>query len=179
MNIQMTKSLTFLAALCLVAGCSSPVKLDENAGAKVEDRSGSTSQSSASDAQKVPTVDTTAGQSDPLAQGALANKTVYFDFDSYSVKDEYRGMVEAHSKYLNSQAARKVRIEGHTDERGGSEYNLALGQRRSEAVASMMRLLGVKEDQIETVSFGKEKPKATGSDEAAWAQNRRADVVYR
>ena len=97
---------------------------------------------------------------------------------SYIVKDEYKSVVDVHSQFLNRNKARKIVIQGNTDERGGREYNLALGQKRAEAVRKSMSLLGVSEQQMEAVSFGKEKPKATGHDEAAWAENRRADIVY-
>jgi peptidoglycan-associated lipoprotein len=108
----------------------------------------------------------------------LAKRSVYFDYDSYTVKSEYRELVQNHAKYLVANPNRKVVIQGNTDERGGAEYNLALGQRRADAVKTLMLALGVKEAQIETVSFGKEKPKATGSNEAAYAENRRSDIVY-
>jgi peptidoglycan-associated lipoprotein len=111
-------------------------------------------------------------------KSVLAQRSVYFDFDSYVVKPEFNQLVTAHAKYLEAHKARKVLIQGNTDERGGSEYNLALGQKRAEAVRKSMTALGVTEGQMEAVSFGKEKPKATGHDEAAWAQNRRADIVY-
>ena len=88
-------------------------------------------------------------------------------------------MVEAHGRYLAANKSRNIVIEGNTDERGGREYNLALGQKRAEAVKQRLQLLGVSDRQIETVSFGKEKPKALGSTEEAWAQNRRADIVYK
>jgi peptidoglycan-associated lipoprotein len=94
------------------------------------------------------------------------------------VKSEYRELVQNHAKYLVANPNRKVVVQGNTDERGGAEYNLALGQRRADAVKTLMLALGVKEGQIETVSFGKEKPKATGSNEAAWAENRRSDIAY-
>jgi len=117
---------------------------------------------------------------DPLddPKGALAQRSVYFDFDSYVVKPEYNQLVTAHSKYLSSQSARKIVLQGNTDERGGREYNLALGQKRADAVRKGMTAMGVADAQIEVVSFGKEKPKAEGHDEAAWSQNRRADIVY-
>jgi len=120
------------------------------------------------------------GSTDPLndPQGVLAKRSIYFDFDSYIVKDEFKGVVEAHAKYLVAHKDRKVVIQGNTDERGGREYNLALGQKRAEAVRKAMALLGVPESQIEAVSFGKEKPKAQGSDEAAYAENRRSDISY-
>jgi peptidoglycan-associated lipoprotein len=108
----------------------------------------------------------------------LLKKSVYFDFDSNAVKDEYRGMVQAHSKFLADNRDKKVRIEGNCDERGSREYNLALGQRRAEAVKKVMTVLGVADGRIETTSYGEEKPVAMGHDEAAWAQNRRADIKY-
>ncbi len=114
------------------------------------------------------------GINDPM----LLKKSVYFEFDSNSVKDEYRGMIQAHSKFLSDNRDKKVRIEGNCDERGSREYNLALGQRRAEAVKKVMTVLGVADGRIETTSYGEEKPVAMGHDEAAWAQNRRADIKY-
>src|SRR5690606_8862423 len=112
-------------------------------------------------------------------QSPLAlQRSVYFEFDSYVVPDQYRNVVEMHSSYLASNAQQRVVIEGNTDARGGAEYNLALGQRRSDAVARMMTLMGVRTDQIETISFGKERPRAHGNTEADFAENRRADIVY-
>ncbi|APR36830.1 MULTISPECIES: peptidoglycan-associated lipoprotein Pal [unclassified Paraburkholderia] len=108
----------------------------------------------------------------------LAKRSVYFDFDSYSVKDEYQPLLQQHAQYLKSHPQRHVLIQGNTDERGTSEYNLALGQKRAEAVRRAMSLMGVPDQQMEAVSLGKEKPLATGHDEASWAQNRRADLVY-
>jgi peptidoglycan-associated lipoprotein len=109
----------------------------------------------------------------------LYKRSVYFDFDSNAVKDEYRGLVQAHSRYLASDKRdARIRIEGNCDERGSREYNLALGQRRAEAVKQVMTVLGVNGGRIETTSYGEEKPVATGHDEQAWAQNRRADIKY-
>jgi peptidoglycan-associated lipoprotein len=105
-------------------------------------------------------------------------RSVYFDFDDSAIKGEYTAVVERHGRYLGEHSALKVKVEGHTDERGSSEYNLALGQRRAEAVKKALQIAGAKDAQIEAVSFGKEKPKAAGHDEAAWAQNRRADIAY-
>ena len=109
----------------------------------------------------------------------LSKKSVYFDFDSFVVKSEYQPVIEAHGKYLAANTGRQINVEGNTDERGGREYNLALGQKRAEAVKQRLLLMGARDGQIETVSFGKEKPRATGSTEEAWAQNRRADIVYK
>lgn len=130
----------------------------------------------------VPPADASAssGQTDPLKDpnSPLAKRSVYFDFDSSVVKDEYKGMIGAHSDYLKSHAGQKVVIQGNTDARGSREYNLGLGQRRAESVKKSMEVLGVPEKQLEAVSFGKEKPKATGNTDADYAQNRRSDIVY-
>ncbi len=108
----------------------------------------------------------------------LSKRSVYYGFDMYNVADEYQSMIEAHAKLLRENRDLRVRVEGNCDERGSREYNLALGQRRSDAVKRALALLGVPERQIETVSFGSEKPKALGSSEEAWAENRRSDLVY-
>ncbi|MDB5991465.1 MAG: OmpA/MotB [Herbaspirillum sp.] len=162
-----------LSAAFLMAACSSPVKKDT--GAPVENRS---TLDTSPDARSVNTVN--AGSTDPLndPQGVLAKRSVYFDLDSYTIKDEFKPVVEAHARYLTAHKERKVTIQGNTDERGGSEYNLALGQKRAEAVRRALVLLGVSDGQLEAVSFGKEKPKALGNDEAAYAENRRSDIAY-
>ena len=108
----------------------------------------------------------------------LSKRSVYFDFDSFVVKDEYRPLVEAHARYLQQNRNARMTVQGNTDERGSREYNIALGQKRADSVKRMMTLLGATENQIETVSFGKEKPKNPGHDETAWAENRRDDIVY-
>jgi len=165
-----------LAFTGVMAGCSS-VKLDD---VPVEDKS----------ATALPAQPGGGGQStvtpvvtDNVAgnQGGPANvaRIVYFDYDSYVIKPDYQSLIEGHARFLKANAGRKINIEGHTDERGGREYNLALGQRRSEAVRRALGLLGVNDSQVEAVSFGKEKPAAPGSDEASWAKNRRAEIVYR
>lgn len=108
----------------------------------------------------------------------LSKRSIYFDFDSYVVKDEYRQLVLAHAQYLRNNAGARMLLQGNTDERGSREYNLALGQRRADAVKYAMTLSGAKEAQIEAVSLGEEKPRATGHDEASWAENRRVDIRY-
>jgi peptidoglycan-associated lipoprotein len=111
-------------------------------------------------------------------RNVLSKRSVYFDLDRYDVKDEYKPLVEAHGKYLQSNRSAKMTIQGNADERGSREYNIALGQRRADTVKRMMQIYGASESQIETVSFGKEKPRNTGHDDAAWAENRRDDIVY-
>lgn len=108
----------------------------------------------------------------------LSKRSVYYDFDSYVIKDDYKPLVQAHSKYVREHNAAHVTLQGNADERGSREYNLALGQKRAESVKQAMEVLGVPDKQIESVSFGKEKPRALGHDEASWAENRRADIVY-
>ena len=118
---------------------------------------------------------------DPLKDpnSMLAKRSVYFDFDSNAVKDEFRGLVQAHSKYMTADKRDSlIKFEVNCDERGSLVYNLALGQRRAEAVKKVMTVLGVQDGRIETISFGEEKPKAPGHDESAWSQNRRADIRY-
>jgi peptidoglycan-associated lipoprotein len=112
------------------------------------------------------------------AKGPLSQRVVQFDYDSFVVKDEYRTLVEAHARFLQANRSAKVTLHGHTDERGTREYNIALGQRRADAVKRMMVLVGAGEVQIETVSFGEEKPKSPGSHEEAWAENRRVEIMY-
>lgn len=106
------------------------------------------------------------------------NRSVYFDFDSALVRPEFNGLVDRHGKYLGAHPELHIRIEGNTDERGSAEYNLALGQRRAEAVRHALKLVGVKDAQMEAISWGSEKPKVQGHDEVAWSQNRRADLQY-
>ncbi len=108
----------------------------------------------------------------------LSRRNIYFDYDQFTVKDEFRPLVEAHAKYLQANRSARVILQGHTDERGTREYNIALGQKRADAVKNMMLLYGATEVQIETVSFGKEKPRREGHDEASWAENRRVDIVH-
>jgi peptidoglycan-associated lipoprotein len=117
---------------------------------------------------------------DPLRDPAspLSQRSLYYDFDKYDVRDEYKPLLEAHARYLRENRGVRMLIQGNTDERGSREYNLALGQRRAEGVKRMLMLLGVPEDQIEAVSLGEEKPRELGSNEEAWARNRRSDLLY-
>lgn len=174
MNFKRNVALTALVAV--LAACSSAVPLNDK---KVESKKGTPPAQVKDTGNAIPTVQPDANR-DPLndPQGVLAKRSIYFDLDQYEVKAEFRSLVQAHAQYLMSNPNARIMIQGNTDERGGAEYNLALGQRRADAVRNQMRALGVKDGQVETVSFGKEKPKAQGSNESAWAENRRADIVY-
>lgn len=172
-------AVTLSAAL---VACGSNVKLDE---VPVESRTPSAVGAAAANgsAGAVASRDVAPvqlGATDPSAAGpAGVSKIIYFDYDSFTIKPEFQGAIEAHAKFLAANKARRLSIEGHTDERGGREYNLALGQKRSEAVRRGLGLLGVTDAQVEAVSFGKEKPADSGSDESAFAKNRRAEMNYR
>ena len=169
------KSLAFIiSSAALLSACSTPVKLEPT---PVVEKSAAVTPPPV-DNREIRPVE--AASVDPLndPKGVLANRSVYFDFDSYVVRDDGKAVVENHSGYLNKNKSRKILIQGNTDERGGTEYNLALGQKRAEAVRKAMAALGVSDSQMEAVSLGKEKPKAMGSNEDAWAENRRADIVY-
>ena len=148
------------ATVLLLAACSS-VKLDDVNGDSANSGSGNFGSQPWNDPQS------------PLYQ-----RSVYFGFDEYIVDTKYQKMLSAHASYLKANAKQKIIIQGNTDERGTTEYNLALGQRRSDAVRKSLSLMGVSDDQMEAVSLGKEKPKAEGNNEAAWSENRRADIVY-
>lgn len=179
---------TAATAFATLVGCSTGVKLDT----PVEDRAGTgstlsagmgaagsganTGQSANGGVATVDLANTGAG-----AGGGPANvgKIIYFDFDSYLVKPEYASVVNSHVQFLSSRKTTKITVEGHTDSSGGREYNLALGQKRAEAVRRAMALSGLSESQIEAVSFGKEKPADLGGDDAAAAKNRRAEISYR
>lgn len=113
------------------------------------------------------------------ANSILAKRSAYFDFDKSAIKESDKPVVQAHGQYLAGRADRKVVVEGNADERGSSEYNLALGNRRADSVKKMLVVSGAKADQVSTTSFGEEKPAAKGHNEAAWSQNRRADIVYK
>ena len=177
----MKRLLTIVALGAFLTACSSTG--DKQPEAPVVERQG-TAPTAGGDTKPPPpntgTITTVRPQGvDELTTGVLAKRSVYFDLDSYDVKEQYRPLVEAHAAFLRKNPGRKVVVEGNTDERGSREYNLSLGQKRAEAVKKMLQLLGVPESQLEAVSFGEEKPKEQGHDEAAYAENRRSDLSYR
>ena len=188
------------AAVALLAGCESPSKVSNAALAPVETRSpvataagagaagaaatsataSGTSQSAVSTVNlATPRSGTAGAAAGAAAMAAPTQRIVYFDFDSFVIKDEFQSLLDGHAKVLARTSGKRMVIEGHTDERGGREYNLALGQKRAEAVVKSLTLLGVPEKQLEAVSFGEERPAATGGEESAWARNRRAELKDR
>ena len=171
-NIAVYLGLAILAAACASETPKTEAPVTE--GGKTAAPSSQGTGSTATPAQ-------TAGvQGNPLhdPNNILSKRSVYFDFDSNVVKDQFRPLVQAHARYMVEHRDSRVRIEGNCDERGSREYNLALGQRRAEAVKKIMTVLGAPEGRIETISYGEEKPKSQGHDETAWAENRRADIKY-
>lgn len=161
-------------AILVVTACSTSPKL----AAEQPSPATASAANGVANARSVATVNAPAMDALDDPKGLLARRSVYFDYDSYVVRPDADPVLSAHSNYLSHNGARTIIIQGNTDERGGSEYNLALGQKRAEAVRKSLALLGVPNARMEAVSFGKEKPKATGSDESAWAENRRDDIVY-
>ena len=175
----MKKLLAVAAVVALLAGCASTPK--EEPKAAVEDRTPAAAVPTQPGVTTVTPVGPKAGQlpnvlKDP--NNILSKRSVFFDYDKYDVKDEYKALVQAHAQYLRGNPGAKMLIQGNTDERGSREYNLALGQRRADAMKQMLLLLGAKEVQIESVSLGEEKPRAQGSTEEVYAQNRRGDILY-
>ena len=185
MRFSRISKLSALILALALAGCSS-TKLDTEvpvesrnpaAGAGTGGAANAGANAGANPQSQVTPVDLTRnGLNDGVSK---LPHTVYFDFDSFVVKDEFRPTIEANAKALTADRRKHVAVEGHTDERGGREYNLALGQKRAEAVAKSMTLLGANDNQIEAVSFGEERPAVQGNDEAAWAKNRRAEIMPR
>jgi len=180
----MKKLVLIASVVAVLSACGSSVKLDnvpveDKAGQAVSPITSGTGSGEGSNVAKssVTTVALDKNQQDPALSASL--KTVYFDYDSFVIRSEFQSTLEAHAKYLKADKSRKVGIEGHTDERGGREYNLALGQKRAEAVRKALLLQGVSDSQMEAVSYGKEKPAATGNTEAALEKNRRAEFSYR
>ena len=183
MNISRSFSTLIIGVhIALLSACASNIPLDEPApSSSSTSTQGNTPGSGATSAGvgSVARVDTTQNSANTTAKTPPVQRSIYFDYDSFVIKDEYKNVLESNTRFINNNKTLRVVIEGNTDERGGREYNLALGQKRAEAVKRAMTLLGVPENQIEAISFGKEKPKAMGSNEAAWAENRRSDINYR
>ena len=178
----MKRLLISMGVALLLAACASK---EPPTAIKVEDRSPPVT--STTTTTPTPTTQGTQGQQaglatriDPLKDpnNPLSKRVIYFDYDKDIVKPEFASLVQAHASYLGQNRNRKVRLEGHADERGSREYNMALGQRRADAVRKATAVLGVGNERMETISFGEDKPKALGHDEAAWAQNRRVEIVY-
>ena len=165
--------------LTALAGCSSTKLAEPTAAAPVATAAPAQTARPATPAQTAQTTVKTVTLhplDDP--KSSLAKRSIYFDFDSFVIHDTDRPLIEAHAKYLSATRTAKVRVEGNGDERGGREYNLALGQKRAEAVLRSLTLLGAPAMELEATSFGKEKPVDLGHDETAWAKNRRADLNY-
>lgn len=171
------RTLVAMLAAAMFSACSSPVKLDATPVAERPLASAAAAAPVDSERDVRPVQ---AGAVDPLydTKGVLSQRSVFFDYDSHVLGDQGRRVVEHHAGFLTKNTRRRIIIQGNTDERGGTEYNLALGQKRAEAVRKSLAALGVNESQMEAVSLGEVKPLASGTGEAAWAQNRRADIVY-
>ena len=167
-------------ALVLAGGCATQSQNESGTNASSDGNGGRSTSASTSGTRSdgVGGSNRGNGGSRTSAAGEPGQHSVFFEFDKSALSAQDRKLVEAHAQYLVQHPATKVRVEGNADERGSKEYNLALGQRRAETVANVMKLLGVKDQRVEAVSYGEEKPRAQGHDEQAWAQNRRSDIQY-
>ncbi len=159
----------------LLAACGSTGGPEQTA-AKVEDRAAGSGAGVATVTAPSMAGSGIAALTDP--NNILSKRSVYFDFDQFVIKPEAKPLVEAHAKFLVANPQMRMLIQGNTDERGSREYNLALGQKRADAVRQALVLLGAKEGQIESVSLGEEKPRCAEQTEACFAQNRRGDMLY-
>jgi len=181
MQSRILKSLAVLAAVVALSACESPSQIkDDEGGAPPGETSGATGTGTGADTAGADTGTGGGFQGSPLDDPAslLANRTVYFDYDSAEIKGPDRPVIEAHGRYLADNPGAAVTLEGHADERGSREYNIALGERRANAVRQLMTLLGASGAQIRVVSYGEERPVALGHDESAWSQNRRVEILY-
>ena len=179
----MFKRYFMLAAMALslvLAGCGSDVKLDQPAeGSSTAAGAGAGgAQGQGAGQSSVTQVQADASAADKAGPVGVA-KVIYFDYDSYTVKPDYQSVVDQHARFLQSRPNARLVLEGNTDQRGSREYNLALGQKRAEAVRRALTLVGASDAQIEAVSFGEEKPAVAGSTEEAYSQNRRVELRYR
>ena len=173
------KKLFAVAAMVALVGCASTPR--EESKAAVEDRTPSTAVPAPSGVTRVTPVAPNANQlpnalRDP--NNILSKRSLYYDYDKYDVKDEYKPLLQAHARYLAQNRNAKMLIQGNCDERGSREYNIALGQKRADGVKKMLLLMGAQESQVESVSLGEEKPRCTDSTEACYSQNRRSDMLY-
>jgi peptidoglycan-associated lipoprotein len=179
MNRILIQLAAFITLTVALAGCSSGVRLSD---VPVENRTvnsqGSAGDGSGAVGREVAAVKIDASQLAKAGPVGVAT-VIYFDYDSFVIKPEFLSVIQEHARFLSSNPTGKIVVEGNTDERGGREYNLALGQKRAEAVRRALGLLGIADSQVEAVSFGEEKPAVAGSDEEAYAKNRRAEINYR
>ena len=180
------RAIVIATGFLFIFGCQTTP--EDQSAAKVEDRTGSGAGKPGAQAQpverpKIAAVDVTSGRKDAASAlkdpaNILSKRTILFDYDKFEVKDEYRSLVEAHARYLRDNPNAKMLIQGNADERGSREYNVSLGQRRSDSVKKMLMLLGAKEAQVESVSLGEEKPACTDHNEGCWSKNRRGEMLY-
>jgi peptidoglycan-associated lipoprotein len=181
--MRVTLIATLTAAAALLAACETTPPAEQSPAGVEERGAGKPGAAQSVEQKPIASVDLTGARKDAASvlkdpNNILSKRSIYYELDKFDVKDEYRGLVEAHAKYLRENPGSKILIQGNTDERGSREYNVGLGQRRSDGVKKMLILLGAKENQIESVSLGEEKPQAEGHQEEAWSKNRRSDILY-
>jgi len=173
--MQIQRLLIAAAVAAVFAGCSTQATQDQAASSEAQPAARASAQLTPAQPGQAPRSTTSTAR----ASAMPSKHSIYYEYDKSEIKSDDKKVIEAHADYLRSNPGVKVVVEGNADERGSAEYNLALGQRRADSVSKVMTLLGVSSDRIETVSFGKEKPKVSGHGESAWSENRRSDIVYR
>ncbi|MBL8226063.1 MAG: peptidoglycan-associated lipoprotein Pal [Chromatiales bacterium] len=176
--MKTTKLIPMLLAYGLLAACSGASK-------STVDEGSADGAAAAGGAASSGVADGSLGAGSAMGGSALGgpgasaeNRIIYFEFDRFDVKSEYQAVIKAHGQYLSANPGARVRLEGHADERGSREYNIGLGEKRAQAVRQVLLLQGATVDQLSTVSYGEERPAVIGSDEEAWALNRRVEIVY-
>ncbi len=182
------KLILAVSAAAALAGCSSTPETTAPVENRTTTATTTTTPDPGTSTSGVGTTPGAAGSTMPSAatsgnplrdpRSPLSRREIFYDYDSFTVKDEYKPLLEAHANYLKQNRNARIKVEGNTDERGSREYNLALGQKRSESVKRVLTLLGVSDSQIDTVSFGEEKPRNPASSETAYSENRRCDLAY-
>ena len=172
-----------LAALAVIAaglsGCATTDPQQDPNAAPSSSTTGQPGSNTSTGTRSGSNVGSTGTAVPPVGQSPDLKRSVYYEFDKYDIKPEYRALVESHARWLKANPQARLTIDGNADEQGSREYNLALGQRRAESVGKLMMLLGVRSEQIEAISYGEERPRASGHDEKAWSENRRSDFARR
>ena len=181
--MRVTLIATLTAAAALLAACETTPPAEQSPAGVEERGAGKPGAARSVEQKPIASVDLTGARKDAASMlkdpnNILSKRSIYYDLDKFDVKDEYRGLVEAHAKYLRENPGTKILIQGNTDERGSREYNVGLGQRRADGVKRMLVLLGAREAQVESVSLGEEKPACTDHNEDCWAKNRRGEMLY-
>ena len=178
---MLSKLLIAIIPVAVMIGCATtPAPSKTESSGAAQQAAPAVAPAPAAEAESMAAPEETGFMGDPLddPNSLLAKRVIYFDFDKSDIRAEFRDIISAHAGYLADHPGVKVVLEGHADERGTREYNMGLGERRATSVSRMLSVQGASSRQIETVSYGEERPVAMGHDEASWRLNRRVEIVY-